>query len=77
MSSKFAPNWQPNICVRLIYIQYTEHYANIPNKEIYAIVKKPTITETKRLHSLCCFGQNYYSIIYEFGNNEAERQTKK
>jgi hypothetical protein len=26
------------------------------NKEIYAIVKKPTITETIRLHKLCWFG---------------------
>jgi hypothetical protein len=26
------------------------------NKEIYAIVKKPTITETIRLHRLCWFG---------------------
>jgi hypothetical protein len=27
----------------------------LTNKEIYAIVKKPTITETIRLHRLCWF----------------------
>ena len=26
------------------------------DKEIYAMVKKPTITETERLNSLCWFG---------------------
>jgi len=49
------------------------------------MVKKPTITETIRLHRLCWFGhvqrmEEYRipkSIIYEFGNNKAERQTKK
>jgi hypothetical protein len=28
----------------------------VPYKEIYAIVEKPTITETIRLHRLCWFG---------------------
>jgi hypothetical protein len=28
----------------------------LTNKEIYAVVKKPTITETIRLHRLCWFG---------------------
>jgi hypothetical protein len=28
----------------------------LTDKEIYAIVKKPTITETVRLHRLCWFG---------------------
>jgi hypothetical protein len=33
-----------------------EHWRIIANKEIYAIVKKPTITETIRLHRLRWFG---------------------
>ena len=38
----------------------------VNNKEIYAMVKKPTITETVRLNRLCWFGhvqrmgENYY-----------------
>jgi hypothetical protein len=30
--------------------------AKLTNKEIYAIVKKPTITEIIQLHRLCWFG---------------------
>ena len=50
------------------------------------MVKKPAITETIRLNRLLWFGfvqrlgENRIpkkSIIYEFGNNEAERYTKK
>ena len=50
------------------------------------MVKKPIITETIRLHRLRWFGhvqrmeENRIpkkSIIYEFGNNETERWTKK
>jgi hypothetical protein len=33
-----------------------ENWRILTNKEIYAIVKKPTITETIRLHGLCWFG---------------------
>jgi hypothetical protein len=31
-----------------------EYY--VTNKEIYAVIKKPTITETVRLQRLCRFG---------------------
>ena len=50
------------------------------------MVKEPTITETIRLNKLHWFGhvqrmeENRIppkSIIYEFGNNEADAQTKK
>ena len=48
------------------------------------MVKKPTITETIRLNKLCWFGHvqrmednRIPKIIYEFGNNKAERETKK
>jgi hypothetical protein len=51
------------------------------NKEIYAIVKKSTITKTIRLNRLHWFGHvqrmeentNPKSIIYEFGNKKIER----
>jgi hypothetical protein len=33
-----------------------ENWLILTNKEIYAIVKTPTITETIRLHRLCWFG---------------------
>jgi hypothetical protein len=33
-----------------------ENWRMLTNKEIYAIVKKPTITETIRLHRLLWFG---------------------
>jgi hypothetical protein len=33
-----------------------ENWRILTNTEIYAIVKKPTITETIRLHRLCWFG---------------------
>jgi hypothetical protein len=50
----------------------------LTNKEIYAVVKKPTITETVRLHRLRWFGhvqrmeENRIpkSIMYESGNNK-------
>jgi len=50
------------------------------------MVKKPTITETIRLNRLRSFGHVQRmednrnppkNIIYEFRNNEADRQTKK
>jgi hypothetical protein len=55
------------------------------NKEIYAMVKKPTVTKTIRLNRLHWFGHVQRmegnrilkkSIIYEFGN-KAEMLTKK
>jgi len=57
-------------------------HTNVANKEINAVVLKPTITETIRLNRLCWFGHVQRmeennspkkSIMYEFGNNEAER----
>ena len=33
-----------------------ENWRILTNKEIYAMVKKPTVTETIRLNRLCWFG---------------------
>jgi hypothetical protein len=59
-----------------------ENWKILTNKEIYAIVKEPTITETIRLHRLCWFGHVQKmeengilqkSIVYEFGINKTKR----
>ena len=69
-----------------VYGNEKENWRILTNKEIYARVKKLTITETIRLNRLHCFGhvqrmeENRVpkkSTTYEFGKNEAERQTKK
>jgi hypothetical protein len=39
-----------------VYENEKENWRILTNKEIYATVKKPTITETIRLHSLRWFG---------------------
>jgi hypothetical protein len=39
-----------------IYDNKKENWRILTNKEIYAMVKKPTITETIRLNRLCWFG---------------------
>jgi hypothetical protein len=39
-----------------VYDNEKEKWRILTNKEIYAIVKKPTITETISLHRLCWFG---------------------
>jgi hypothetical protein len=39
-----------------VYDNEKENWRILTDKEIYAIVKKPTITETIRLHRLCWFG---------------------
>jgi hypothetical protein len=39
-----------------VYGNEKENWRILSNKEIYAIAKKPTITETIRLHRLCWFG---------------------
>jgi hypothetical protein len=39
-----------------IYDNEKENWRTLTNKEIYAILKKPTVTETIRLHRLHCFG---------------------
>jgi hypothetical protein len=58
----------------------------LTTQEIYALVKKPAITETIRLNRLRLFGHVEKTeenrnppkiIIYEFGNNKAERKTEK
>jgi hypothetical protein len=38
------------------YDNQKENWRILTNKEIYAFVKKPTITETVRLRRLCWFG---------------------
>jgi hypothetical protein len=55
---------QLNIFERKVYIRILgpvydnekENWRILTNKEIYAIVKKTTVTETLRLHRLCWFG---------------------
>jgi hypothetical protein len=39
-----------------VYDNEKENWRILTNKEIYARVKKPTLTETIRLNRLCCFG---------------------
>jgi hypothetical protein len=39
-----------------VYGNEKENWRILPNKETYAIVKKPTIPETIRLHRLCWLG---------------------
>jgi hypothetical protein len=39
-----------------VYDNGKESWKVLTNKEIYVIVKKPTVTETIRLHRLCWFG---------------------
>jgi hypothetical protein len=39
-----------------VYDNEKENWRILTNKEIYAIVKKPTITETIKLHRWCWFG---------------------
>jgi hypothetical protein len=42
--------------LHLVYDNEKENWRILTNKEIYAIVKNPTITETIRLHRLRWFG---------------------
>jgi hypothetical protein len=39
-----------------LYDNEKENWRILTNKEMYAILKKPTTTETIRLHRLRCFG---------------------
>jgi hypothetical protein len=51
--------YQRKMCRRSlgpVYDKEKENWKILTNKEIYAVVKKPTITETVRLHGLCWFG---------------------
>ena len=65
-----------------VYDNEKENWRILTNKEIYALVTKPTITETVRLNRLRWFGHvqrmeenriPQKSIVYEFGRNKAER----
>jgi len=58
-----------------VYDNEEENWRILTNKEIYAVVKKPTITETIGLNRLCWFGRiqrmeenriPQKSTIYEF-----------
>ena len=73
-----------------VYDKETESWRILTNREIYVMVKRPTIAETVRLNRLCWFGHVQRTeengipphhpkknFIYEFGNNKAERQTEK
>ena len=80
----------PNIFERKVYRRFLgpvydnekESRRILTNKEIYAMVKKPTIAETIRLNTLRWFGHVQrmeenripkINIMYEFGNNKTER----
>jgi hypothetical protein len=39
-----------------VYENEKENWRILTDKEIYVMVKRPTITQTKRLHRLCWFG---------------------
>jgi len=65
-----------------VYENEKENWRILTEKEVYAMVKKPTITETVRLNRLCWFGYVQRMeesrilkkhIIYEFGNNKTEK----
>jgi hypothetical protein len=64
-----------------VYDNEKENWRILTNKEMYAILKKPTITQTIRLHRLRWFGhvqrmeENRIpkSIVYEFGINKTKR----
>jgi hypothetical protein len=62
-----------------VYDSEKENWRILTNKEIYAVVIKPTTTGTVRLNRLHWFGHvqrmeenriPQKSIIYEFGNNK-------
>jgi len=67
-----------------VYDNKKENWRVLTNKEIYARIRKPTIIEIIRLNRLCWFGhvqrmeENRIPkrVLYEFGNNKFERQTK-
>jgi len=51
--------FERKVCRRIsgpVYDNEKDNWRILTNKEIYAFVKKPTITETIRLNSLCWFG---------------------
>jgi hypothetical protein len=60
-----------------VYYIEKENWRILTDKEIYTMVKKPTITETIRLCRLRWFGHvqrtEENSIVYEFGINRTKR----
>ena len=63
-----------------VYGNEKENWRILTNKEIYASVKKPTLIEITLVWIYTENGRKQNSqkhIIYEFGNNKIERQTKK
>jgi hypothetical protein len=66
-----------------VYGNEKENWRILTYKEFYAIVKKPTITETISLNGLCWFKhiqrmeENRIPKRVTFGNNKLERYTKK
>jgi len=61
-----------------VYDNEKENWRILTNKEIYAIVKKPTVIETVRLNRLHWFGhiqrvEGNGIPKREFGNNKIER----
>jgi len=52
-----------------VYDNEKENWRILTNKEIYTIVKKPTVTETMRLNRLCWFGH----VQRMEGNRSAKR----
>jgi hypothetical protein len=65
-----------------VYDNEKKNWRMLTNKEVHAMVEKPTIIETIRLNRLRWFGHVQRmegnrippeSIMYEFGNNKIER----
>jgi ABC-type sulfate transport system substrate-binding protein len=81
LDTKKRDRRQINIFERKVYDNEKEDWRILTNKEIYVVVKKPTVTERKRLNRLRWFGHvqrmeensSQKSVIYEFGNNKIER----
>jgi hypothetical protein len=61
-----------------VYGNEKEVWMILTDKEIYAVVKKPTITETIRLHRLCWFGDGQRvegnRIVFVWGCTESGRK---
>jgi hypothetical protein len=63
-----------------VYDNEKRNWKILTNKEVYVMVKQPTITETIRFNRLCWFGHVHSmeenripkNIIYESGNNRVE-----
>ena len=85
LAKKANKHFWKEIILGPVYDNEKENGRILTNKEIYASVKKSTVTETIRLNRLCLFGhvqrveenripkRGVYMNLYEFGNNEIER----